>query len=189
VLYVIELAMEVWTSGIKIFHLGSGPKVLLDRNDKVGNHLTEVLPVLAVFRCQEGIEFMCKVARVIDHTSPQFAALPPAVVGRVGAEHQEQAEHDTQKGVHAHGTLELRLMQVKDIQYKEANQAGVDRHEDHYRSQGAHHLTAVSMGNEGVPRLWVIGNHGSKFAIQTLILQPSDETNDKLTLNLQANTR
>ena len=111
--------------------------------------------VLGVFRAgQEGGQLVGEVPGRIDQGTPLLPAFPPAVVGRVGPEHQQQTHDEAEQGVHGNRAVEVELLAVMQLDPRQPE--GVEPKHEQHPDHLAERVAPVELENEGEPRPGVV---------------------------------
>ena len=114
--------------------------------------------VLGVLRAgQEGSQLVGEVPGRIDQCPPLLPAFPPAVVGRVGPEHEQQAHDEAEQRVDGNRAVEVEVLAVMQLHPRQGE--GVHRKGEQHPDHLAERVAPMELENEGKPGPRVVEDH------------------------------
>ena len=101
-----------------------------------------------------------KIAAVIDQGAPLFAAFPPAVIGRVGPEYQQEGDDKPQEAVQDGDIPQMGgLQEMENTVFQPGDQQGIGTKGQYQPKQFPGGIGFVESEDEGEPFFWVIADH------------------------------
>ena len=140
----------------ELFEAHALAQVSVEGNGEVGQQAGQVGAVGVVVGGQAGVQQHGQVAAVVHELAPEAAAFVKPVVGRVGAEGQQQAEQDAQK---REKLLVDGQVEAVEFHHQRRHHGGVEAHPEHALQQQANNAggTQVAQGLPPIGRF--VHNH------------------------------
>lgn len=138
-----------------------------------GYRIAEKSAAFRILFGQHGVQFQAEVAAVVHECPPELAAFPPAVVGRVGAEYEQDRDRKAQQAVQGRDVLYPAVIaQVQVFQFPEGNEQGVHYDEQDQRRQFAGSICLRDQEQGLDPGFVVVNLHGRLVFSANLSIRP-----------------